>query len=173
MSFLQTVKSWLIPSGPKTLAEPEKELRFTRAGQAPLFMVISVALFASACALFILSTQYWGVEKPLFKGWLWVIVPLIISSFAFLRLGLHCVSHAYIILTPLGVEIFPFFQPEKNLQIIYWQQIYDAEISENRKELVLHFSKDKQSGIVASLKPIPKIRWKLLEEAVVKTLKSR
>ena len=161
----------VLPRGPKTIAEPEKELRFTRAAQAPLYYGVSVVFFAISLALFILSTQDWGMEQPLLHGWWWLgVVGLTLSYFMF-RTGLRCTRHAYIILSPLGVEIFSFFNPRKNLQVVYWSQVVDAEIKVGR--LILHYNEEKQSGVIVSLRPIPVSRQHLLKEAVVGVLQKR
>ncbi len=167
----EKVKSVVIPRGPKAIAEPEKELRFTRAAQAGLFYAAGVVVFAVSMAVFILSTQDWGMDEPVLAGWVWMCVPGLLLSYVMLRLGMRCTRHAYIILSPLGVEIFPFFKARENLQIIYWSQVADAEVTEGN--LVLHFTEEKNSGVVASLKPIPKARRALLEKAVLGVMKNR
>ncbi|MBK1854736.1 hypothetical protein JO972_07185 [Verrucomicrobiaceae bacterium 5K15] len=169
----EKIKASVLPRGPKAIAEPEKELRFTRAGQAPLFFFLGAILFAACVAVFILSTQDWGMEDPPLKGWWWLCLPGLFAVYGMIRLGLRCTRHAYIILSPLGIEIFPFFNAAKNLQVIYWSQVADAEFSPDAKNLVLHFSEEKKSGVIASLKPIPSSRRHLLEEAVLGVLEKR
>ena len=167
------IKKSVLPSGPKSVAEPEKELRFTRAAQAPLFYAVAVLCFAASMAVFILSTQDWGMGGPMLDGWLWLCVPGLILTYLTLRMGLRCTRHAYIILSPLGVEIFPFIKPEKNLQIIYWSEVADAEFSPNAKRLIIHFNQEKKSGVVVTLNPIPVARRYLLEEAVLGVMEKR
>lgn len=169
----QKAKDAILPRGPKAIAEPEKELRFTRAAQAPLFYGLSVITFAISMGVFILSTQDWGMNGPLLEGWIWLCIPGLLFGYVMLRLGLRCTRHAYIILSPLGVEIFPFFKAKKNLQIIYWSQVADAEFSSDAKNLVLHFTEEKKSGVVASLRPVPEHRRHLLEEAVLGVIEKR
>lgn len=169
----EKVKSAVLPRGPKSIAEPEKELRFTRAAQAPVFFFLSAVALAACIAVFILSTQDWGMGGPPLEGWWWLCLPGLLGCYGLVRLGLRCTRHAYIILSPLGVEIFPFFRAAKNLQVIYWSQVADAEITPDTKNLVLHFTEEKKSGVVASLKPIPEVRRHLLEEAVLGVLEKR
>lgn len=172
MAEKSTFKEKIIPKGPKTIAEPEKELRFTRITQALLFYGIGVIMFTIAMSLFILSTQDWDMSGPLLPIWAaWLCIPLLALCFISFRVGLRCTRHAYIILNPLGIEIFPFSKPEKNLQLIYWSEVADAEVS--HKQLILHFNEEKKSGIVASLAPIPKKQRILLREAVLGVLKNR
>lgn len=70
--MVEIIKGAVIPCGPKSLAEPEKELRFTRAAQAPLFFGLSVVFLIMTLAVFILSTQDWGMGGPILDGWLWL-----------------------------------------------------------------------------------------------------
>lgn len=163
----------VLPSGPKNVAEPEKELRFTRAAQAPVFYAAAVLCFAASMAVFILSTQDWGMKGPMLAGWVWFCLPGLLLTYGFLRIGLRCTRHAYLILSPLGVEIFPFVKPEKNLQILYWSEVADAEFSPDAKQLILHFNEERKSGVVVSLIPIPLSRRLFLEEAVMGVMKKR
>jgi len=157
--------------GPKTIAEPEKELRFTRTRQAWVFYGMAVVSFAASIALLMLSVQDWGLDQPLLKGWWWLCVPSLLLCYGMLHLGIRCTRHAYIILSPLGVEIFPFFRARKNLQVIYWSQLADAEVSGGA--LQLHFTVEKSSGVIASLKPIAMAQRALLEKAVAGVMAKR
>ena len=167
------VKAAVLPRGPKSIAEPEKELRFTRTAQGRLFFACAVVVFAATMAVFILSTQDWGMEDPPLRGWWWLSVVGAVLCYILFRLGLRCTRHAYIILTPLGVELFPFFKAKDNLQVIYWSQVADAEFTDDAKNLVLHFTEEKKSGVVASLKPILADRRHLLEEAILGVMEKR
>ncbi len=64
-SIGEKVKDAVIPRGPKAIAEPDKELRFTRAAQAPLFFafaVIALILLPVICLVtaFILGILGWA-----------------------------------------------------------------------------------------------------------------
>lgn len=163
-SAAEKMRGLFLPSGPRPVAEPEKELRFTRGSQAPLFYMISALTVCGGMALMILSTQNWGMDEPPLKDWWWLAIPDILVGFWFLRLGMRCSKHAYIILTPLAVEIFPFFNARKNLRVVYWSEVHDAEVKDGK--LMLHFSEHKDSGVVASLQPIPPRQRDLLKTAV-------
>ena len=146
--------------GPKDISEPHKELRFTRGSQATLFALFAAICGGASVAVTILNLL---LEDPLVSWW-WVLVPVPPSTI-FLRLSLLCNRHAYLILTPLGIEIFPFFKPRENLQVLYWSQISEAEVNE-RNELVIHLDENRSSGVVASLAPILPVRRKLLARAI-------
>tara|TARA_B100000614_G_scaffold88094_1_gene79570 strand:- start:109 stop:345 length:237 start_codon:yes stop_codon:yes gene_type:complete len=68
-------------------------------------------------------------------------------------------------MTPIGIEIFPFFKPQDNLRVIYWSEISRVEIDElNRLRICL--SGNPSSGIIASLKPLLPRQRDLLAEAI-------
>ena len=164
------IRDVLLPPGPRTVAEPEKELRFTRARQAWVFFALAAVILSAGMTLLALAIQNWGLIA-LLKVWWWLLLAGSLLGLEMLRLGVRCTRHAYIILSPLGVEIFPFFKARQNLQVIYWSQIADAEVRDGN--LVLHFSEEKKSGIIASLKPIPTEGRMMLEKAVAGVMEKR
>ena len=146
--------------GPKEVAEPHKELRFTRSAQGRLFFLlgatcVTIAIFLAAASLTA------GLEYPLW----WAAFPLVPALPCFL-LAYHCVRHAYLILTPLGVELFPFINPRKNLQVLYWSEIDHAEVSDDHRILTIHFNKERSAGIKATLSPIIAAKRHLLARAI-------
>lgn len=147
-------------AAPKDVAEPHKELRFTRAGQAQGFVVIAAIAFI--IALIIGITTYLG--HPSFRWWM--PLPFLLISGLLTRLAARCARHAYIILTPLGIEVFPLFKPEKNLNLVYWTQLDHAEFDEELNTLKLHFNEQKTAGIILSLKPILTTKRPLLQKAL-------
>lgn len=148
----------------KAIAEPEKELRFTRSSQAQLFFLIAVFCVAiTVCSLFY-SYINWGASDYTLKTYFWVYLLPLIPAAILIKIAMHCVRYAYIILSPLGIEIFPFVKPEDNLQVIYWSQIDHVEFDYDI--MTLHFDAEESSGVVVSLAPIQKKQWKLLEHAV-------
>jgi hypothetical protein len=158
------IREVLVPSGPRSVAEPEKELRFTRGAQASLFYMIASLMLAAGVGLMMLSTQKWGMANPPLQDWRWLCIPDLLVAFWLFRLGMRCSRHAYLILTPLGVEIFPFFNARKNLRLVYWTEIAAAEFKDSR--LYLHFSETKNSGVIASLRPIAVAQRRLLKKAI-------
>ena len=160
----EKIRELLLPPGPKPVAESEKELRFTRSAQAPLFYIIAAVAVATTIGIIILSTQKWGMSPPPLQKWWWLIIPDLMIGFWFFRIGLRCSQHAYLILTPLGVEIFPFFRAQKNLQVIYWTQIVEAEVTKSK--LIMHFSDQRNSGVIVSLRPVLHRQRELLKKAI-------
>ena len=146
--------------GPKEVAEPHKELRFTRSAQGRLFFLLGAACLTIAIFLAAASLTA-GLEYPLW----WAAFPLVPALPCFL-LAYHCIRHAYLILTPLGVELFPFINPRQNLQVLYWSEIDHAEVSDDLRSLTIHFNAERTSGIKATLSPIVASKRPLLARAI-------
>lgn len=147
-------------AAPKDVAEPHKELRFTRAEQAQGFIVIAAVAFAFA----LLLTVTWLMGHPSFTWWM--PLPFLALSIFLARLATRCARHAYLILTPMGVEIFPLLKPEKNLNLVYWTQLEAAEFNEELTTLKLHYNEEKTAGVILSLKPILIKKRPLLKKAL-------
>jgi hypothetical protein len=150
---------------PQSVKSPEKELRFTRSAQGLQFIVLCVISVVTSLALWVLATQGTEFERPRLDGLAWTaLLPLPLAFFTF-RLAMRCIRHAYLILTPLGIEIFPLFRPDKNMALIIWQEIHTMELRD-ATTLVLHRDAEKTSGIVLSLKPILASRRQLLHHTI-------
>lgn len=149
------------------VAEPAKELRFTRAGQAAGFWIAAAVCIMAGLVFFLLTPH--RAENPQLPHPAWGFVPLALAA-GLIRLAWRCTQHAYILLSPIGVEVFPLFRPEATMQVIPWQQIDSAEIDHRR--LTLHFTAEKSAGIHLSLSPIAKDRRELLAKAINGRFKS-
>lgn len=146
------------------VAEPHKELRFTRAAQAVPFWIAAAVAAAAAITLFLIGLH--RPDHPDLPAPAWAALPALLCL-ASLRLAIRCTRHAYLILSPLGVEVFPFFRPASGMRLIPWSQIHAIEIG---KHLVtIHFDATQKSGVHLDLAPIPKARRPLL----IKALESR
>lgn len=143
---------------------PEQELRFTRAGQAVGFWLLAAVLAMAAVTL--AATAIYRDSNPLLPHPAWALVPLALALLA-ARLALRLTRHAYLILTPLGIEIFPFFRPAAGLRLVVWQEVAAAEVNARMTVLTLHHDAAKTSGIHLSLKPIRAERRALLATAVI------
>ena len=140
-----------------------KELRFTRARQAHEFWV-AAAVLAMAAIVFFLLFLYRSENPELPSPW-WGVAPLALAVGA-AWVAVHCSRHAYLILTPIGLEIFPFFRPARGMQMISWAQIDSADLDDPPRRLTLHFNAEKSSGIHLSLTPIPARQRILLARAI-------
>jgi hypothetical protein len=148
---------------PEKVQSPEKELRFTRSGQAVAFWISSAVMVAAAVT--ILASSIYRDEVPQLPHPLWALLPM---GFAWLaaRIAVHMTKHAYLIFTPLGIEIFPWFRPERSMRLVLWQEIQLAETDDALTRLTLHHDAGKTSGIHVSLAPIRKDRRVLLAKAI-------
>jgi hypothetical protein len=153
-----------------TIREPEKELRFTRARQAVWFWLLA-AVCGSAALTLLLAAFYRDVNPALPHG-VWAVVPGC-AALAAARLAVHLTRHAYVILTPLGIEIFPFFKPADEMRMVLWQEIDSAEVDTSLTCLTLHQDADRTTGLHLTLRPVPEERRELLARAVLGRLRER
>lgn len=150
------------------VASPEKELRFTRAHQARVFAVIGAMSFCTALLIALTAWLFRADHPELPSAW-WSLPALALVGLCH-RAALHCVRHAYIILSPVGVEIFPLIRPERNMRLVPWAQITEAEFSKLR--LTLHYNAEHTAGIHLSLRPLSPLGRLLLEKAILGRLKA-
>ncbi|MDX1681198.1 MAG: hypothetical protein R3242_10760 [Akkermansiaceae bacterium] len=150
---------------PKPLQNPEQELRFTRAAQAKPLLILA-AVLATAAFTVIASAYYRDINTALPHP-LWALVPLILAWLV-ARLAVRMTRHAYLILTPMGVEVFPLFRPQKHMRAIYWQEIASIDVTDH--QVTLHFDEAQSSGVHLTLRPIPKPRRELLIHALEQRL---
>ncbi len=144
------------------VAEPQKELRFTRSGQAVLFCVLG-AVFVGIAVTLVATGIYREINPELpHPGW---ALPCVVLACGAFWLARHLTKHAYLILTPMGLEIFPFFQPSKNMQVLMWSEIRGADVKD--KWLTLHTNEEKTAGMHLSLGPVRKKLRGLLVKAVM------
>lgn len=150
------------------VTEPQKELRFTRSGQAVGFCVAGAVLCGVAVTL--VATGYYRPENPELPhpG---LAAPCVVLAACAFFLASRLAKHAYLILTPIGLEIFPFFRPAKGMQMIFWQEIRAAEIDGRGKWLTLHFNEERTAGMHLSLSPVRKKLRDLLAKAVLGRVK--
>lgn len=152
------------PAVPRTRPGPAPELRFTRSGQAVLFWVLAAVLAAVAVTL--AATSIYRVANPQLPHPAWAILPLGLAGLA-ARFAASLTRHAYLILTPLGIEIFPFVRPAAGMRLVVWQEVAFAEVNAAATLLTLHHDVAKTSGIHLSLKPIRADRRRLVARAVI------
>lgn len=143
---------------------PEKELRFTRSGQAAVFWVAAAVLTAVSITLG--ATSLYRDVNPELPHPAWALLPLALALVS-AWLAVNLTRHAYLILTPLGIEIFPFFRPSEGMRLVLWQEVDTAEVDAGTTQLTLHHDAAKTSGIHLSLKPVRADRRALLAKAVI------
>jgi hypothetical protein len=165
MKEVKKLAGKLLPRPPRKVARPEQELRFTRSRQALTFLAAGIIGLCVACGILIKALPGAGnvVGEPASAvSPLWALVPLAPATVSF-WLAAHCLRHAFIILTPLGIELFPFWRPARNMQVIYWAEIETAIISPDLKIFTI---KCRGSGIMATLAPISRSGRVLLKHGI-------
>ncbi len=145
------------------IQSPEKELRFTRSGQAVIFWLTSAVL--TAVALTIAVTSVYREINPELPHPAWSLLPLL-AAVAAVSLAIRLTRHAYVILSPLGIEVFPFYRPMDGMRLILWQEVHEAEVDAKRMMLTLHHDAEKSSGVHITLRPIRAERRELLLKAL-------
>lgn len=145
------------------VAEPQQELRFTRSGQAVSFCVLGALLVGVSVTL--AATGYHRSVNPAVPHPAWSI-PFVLLAGGVFWVATHLAKHAYLILTPMGLEIFPFFRPSKGMQLVMWQEIEAAELDVGLTRLTLHFNAERTAGMHLSLRPIRRELRALLAKAI-------
>jgi len=124
----------------------------------------------AACSLVALSTLLLAqlLPAPWGIGNLWLSITLMLPCLTVLffsvRMARRCLKRAYLIFSPVGVEIFPWKKPEQNLDVVMWAEINHMEVK--NEYLYLHFNPQKTAGKVISLKPILKRQHALIQRIV-------
>lgn len=150
------------------MEKPFKELRFTRSRQAVTFVIAGVLFLCPAGGL--LALWLWRVNGPL-SLW-WALLP-IIAAWACLRLAVQLTRHAFLLLSPLGIEIFPFWRPAQNMQLFSWAEIQHAEVSDDASLLTLTLAGYDDAKVIISLDPIKLSARPLLRKAVEGVIERR
>ena len=166
--FLQKLRSLpkaiLQKGAPQKIGAPEKELRFTRARQAAPFWFAGLICLVLAGGIAAASTTFFSPpseHRLVENGW-WSLLPLALGLVC-LWAAIHLTRHAYIILTPIGIELFPLFFPSKNLNVVYWPQVEAIDIDDARRQMVIDV--EGGSKIFLTLAPIRRDRIELLVRA--------
>ena len=159
-------------AAPKKVCSPEKEIRFTRAAQGRLLLVLAAFFLGLSLGLLVLATQGTDMEPPRLQGHAWAALLPLSVALVLIRFGLRCIRHAYLIFTPLGLEIFPLFRPEKYMMLVTWCEVHDLTVDLEARRLSLHYNSEKSSGVILSLSPILAAQRLLLDHAV-RTLMSK
>ena len=148
------------------LSDLSMEVRFTRARQAVVWWLLAVffLLVPMLGTLMAILPSPWGAES--LRSYWWLLPFFLGISYGCGRLAVRCVRRAYLIFSPVGVEIFPFYDPANHLEVVQWSQIDHAEVK--KSVLILHFDAAQTCGKVISLAPISRARRalvaKLMEE---------
>lgn len=153
--------------------DPSKELRFTRGAQAVLFFVLAGLFLVVGVTLFLIAADVHAttgnLEELPYPLWLLYLPWLPFAGCLFL--SFYCARHPYLLLSPMGVEVFPFWRPVKNFQLVEWGRIAIVEFKET--QMVLHHTAEKKSGVVLTLSPLHKKSRLLLQKAMEGVMEQR
>ena len=125
-----------------------------------------IAAVSASVGITLLATSIYRDINPALPHPAWAAVPWILAL-VMARVAVRLTRHAYLILTPLGIEIFPFFRPASGMRLVTWQEVNHAEVNSKTTRLTLHHDPEKTSGIHLSLTPIRAERRTLLAKAVL------
>jgi hypothetical protein len=150
------------------VSEPHKEIRFTRSGQGRNFAILGAVLIGVAVTMCATAPFRSDSERlALFLG----SIPCYLLAVGFFWLCFHCTRHAFLILSPVGIELFPLIKPAKNFRLFNWAQFHEAEIRE--KKLYLHSKAERTGGAVISLSPLTSDARTLLTRAIEGRMEER
>ena len=144
---------------PSSAAIPE--LRFTRSRQAVVSLACGLGCLLLSLGIFILHYQRF-THPPVF---FWGFIPLPLAAL-FLWLAWHQLRHPFLILTRIGVEIYPFFLPARNMHLLLWQQISRSEILFDPPRLILTRADATDAKIFITLAPLVPRQRELLQTAL-------
>lgn len=137
------------------------ELRFTRARQAITMFAWGFGLLLASAGLFVLHFQRHTHPPSIVWGFLPILPGILLLWLTWTHL-----RHPYLALTRVGVEIYPFFLPARNMNLILWQQIAGTEVSDSPAQLVLTRADCADGKIFITLDPIAPPQRQLLARAL-------
>jgi hypothetical protein len=143
-------------------------LRFTRSGQAIHFTALGIIFTCAALALAVLGTKWIPVDayQPPLSSPSWGLLPVVPALLCFWIAAFN-VRHAYLVFGPVGIELYPFFRPSKNMNLIPWSQIAAIDLDEQHAWLTITNLESLGGGSVLSLRPITSKNRRLLAHAII------
>ncbi len=152
----------------KATNKPFKELRFTRSHQAITFIVAGIVFLCFAGGLFCL---WWWRVGGLSSMW-WPLLPMT-AAWGCFRFAARLARHAYLLLSPIGIEIFPFFRPSQHMQLFSWGEIREARVSPDHRLLSLTMAGSEDASVFITLDPVKPAARELLAKAVSGVMEKR
>lgn len=143
----------------------QQEIRFTRNAQAAHFFVLALVFLCVGMALYFLSLDLWKTEGPVFEQSWYGLLMLPLVGLA-IWAGVHLAKHAYMIFSPVGIELFPFFHPSKNMQVLYWQEVEDLAITPDGKMLEVTLLSEGEHKIFIATAPMRQNSRELLAKTI-------
>ncbi|MEM6911851.1 MAG: hypothetical protein AAF555_09750 [Verrucomicrobiota bacterium] len=142
------------PSPSPTLSLPQPELRFTRSAWASLLGLLAAGFFCGA-----MVGSAWAFHLQTERGefgllsWLAIVGP-IASASTLLWLSRWLAKRTYLLLSGVGVEVFPLFKPEDRLEVFPWDEVAEARVLESPRALHLTLASQAEFRIpLGALRP--------------------
>lgn len=133
-----------------------------------MFWVVGIVFTLIGAGVGVLS--WWQLQHP--PAWWAGLVPLALAAGAF-ALAWRLTRHAYLLLSPVGVEIFPFWKPVDHFQLLPWSTIAGADFSQDGRWLTLTLAGYEDAKVILTLDPIPRRTLPLLVRAVAGVMEKR
>lgn len=86
-------------------------------------------------------------------AWWLALCPLGPALWSF-WMAVRLARHAYVLLSPLGIEIFPLFRAEERLQLIPWSEVAHAGVDERQQWLTITLAGYEDAKVLVSLAPM-------------------
>lgn len=138
-----------------------RELRFTRSRQAVVMLAVGIGFVLMSVALLVMNKQ-WENHPP---AWWWTLLPLP-PACAFLWLAWQHLRRPYLVLSRIGIEIYPFLLPAQNMNLVLWQEIASAEVQQEDTMLALTLANFEDAKIFVTLRPMAERQRPLLAQAI-------
>jgi hypothetical protein len=98
-------------------------------------------------------------------SWWLSLLPLLPAGWCFWMTA-RLARHAYVLLSPLGIEIFPLFRAEERLQLIPWSEVAQAGVDAPRQWLTITLAGYEDAKVLVSLAPMDERVRPLLAAAI-------
>ncbi len=152
---------------------PLQEIRFTRNGQAIHFFMLGLLLICVSVGLYLVSLDIWSVtQAPLLDHWRYALIPLPFAALS-IWAGIHLAKHAYMIFSPVGIELFPFFFPSRNMEVLYWSEVEDLDLTPDGKMMEVTMLSEGEHKVFVAIAPLTAASQQLLGETIAGVRKRR
>lgn len=143
-------------------ANASAELRFTRNQQALMPVLLALLCFLGAvfCCFYGIMNAEWGIAHE----WKWfaagfLLIALSVGLFMF---AYRCLRHAYLILSPVGIEVFPLWKVDQHFRVFHWSEIKALYFD----DAVIKIDLKQGGGAVLTFAPLAEKAKKMAQQAL-------
>lgn len=124
-------------------------------------------MLAWGLAFFLVTVTLMALHYHNFEQhpWWWAVIPAV-PALLFFWLAYNHVRHPYLALTRVGLEIYPFFLPARNMHLVLWQQIASTQVTPDPPMLELKRADQEDGKIFITLAPLHPRQRQLLTRAL-------